>query len=211
MKKIRTWQLCRTGTFGQDGARITEKDLREIVETFTPTRPITIGHDAAHGDNFPKFGDVLLIDGIYDDARQYLAHLIRTMEIFVRNQKSKEYFRITVTPNDSADGIESLAWASYSGDWYSFDIYYDKKLDEIQKRIAIAHELGHLFYDVISETSEQADRETLSTVFGIAAMLHKYQCKSDAPLYASEEELVSKFKLLQNRTEDILNVSGFKE
>jgi len=39
------------------------------METFTPTRPITIGHDAAHGDNFPKFGDVLLIDGIYDDAR----------------------------------------------------------------------------------------------------------------------------------------------
>lgn len=69
MKKIRTWQLCRTGTFGQDGAKITEKDLREIVETFTPTRPITIGHDAAHGDNFPKFGDVLVIDGIYDDAR----------------------------------------------------------------------------------------------------------------------------------------------
>lgn len=69
MKKIRTWQLCRTGTFGQDGARITEKDLHEIVETFTPTRPITIGHDAARGDNFPKFGDVLLIDGIYDDAR----------------------------------------------------------------------------------------------------------------------------------------------
>ena len=69
MKKIRTWQLCRTGTFGQDGAKITEQDLREIAETFTPTRPITIGHDAAHGDNFPKFGDVLLIDGIYDDPK----------------------------------------------------------------------------------------------------------------------------------------------
>ncbi len=69
MKKIRTWQLCRTGTFGQDGAKITEQDLREITETFTPTRPITIGHDAAHGDNFPKFGDVLAIDGIYDDPK----------------------------------------------------------------------------------------------------------------------------------------------
>lgn len=69
MKKIRTWQLCRTGTFGQDGATITEKDLREISETFTPTRPISIGHDAAHGDNFPKFGDVLAIDGIYDDPK----------------------------------------------------------------------------------------------------------------------------------------------
>lgn len=69
MKKIRTWQLCRTGTFGQDGAKITEQNLKEIAETFTPTRPITIGHDAAHGDNFPKFGDVLVIDGIYDDAK----------------------------------------------------------------------------------------------------------------------------------------------
>lgn len=69
MKKIRTWQLCRTGTFGQDGARITEKDLGEIAETFAPTRPITIGHDAARGDDFPKFGDVLAIDGIYDDPK----------------------------------------------------------------------------------------------------------------------------------------------
>lgn len=69
MKNIRTWQLCRTGTFGQDGARITEKDLGEIAETFAPTRPITIGHDAARGDDFPKFGDVLAIDGIYDDPK----------------------------------------------------------------------------------------------------------------------------------------------
>lgn len=69
MKKIRTWQLCRTGTFGQDGAKITDKDLQEIVETFEPTRPVSIGHDSAHGDSFPKFGDVLAIDGIYDDPR----------------------------------------------------------------------------------------------------------------------------------------------
>ena len=69
MKKIHIWQLCRTGTFGQDGAKITEKDLKDIVETFTPTRPISIGHDSAKGDNFPKFGDVLAIDGIYDDAK----------------------------------------------------------------------------------------------------------------------------------------------
>lgn len=141
---------------------------------------------------------------------EYLAHLIRTMEIFVRNQKNKEYFRITVTPNNSSGEIESLAWASYSGDWYSFDIYYDEKLDEIQKRVAIAHELGHLFYDVISERAEQSKKETLSTLFGIAAMLHKYQCKSDAPLYSSEEDLVEKFKLLNDRSNDILNMSGTK-
>lgn len=138
---------------------------------------------------------------------EYLAHLIRTMEIFVRNQKNKDYFRITVTPNNSSTGIADLAWAAYSGDWYSFDIYYDEKLDPVLKRVAIAHELGHLFYDVICETQEPFDRETLSTLFGITAMLHKYQCKTDAPLYSSEEALVSKFKLLQNRTEGKENIS----
>lgn len=141
---------------------------------------------------------------------EYLAHLIRTMEIFVRNQKSKDYFRITVTPNDSSTGIADLAWAAYSGDWYSFDIYYDEKLDPVQKRVAIAHELGHLFYDVISENPNQPDRETLSTLFGIAAMLHKYQCKSDVPLYSSEEDLIAKFKLLQNRATGTINTSGTK-
>ena len=70
MRKIRTWQLCRTGTFGQDGASITEKDLQEIMETFTPTRPISIGHDMARTDNFPKFGDVLVLEGIKDEGYQ---------------------------------------------------------------------------------------------------------------------------------------------
>lgn len=61
--------MCRTGTFGQDGAKITEQDLKDIESTFVPTRPISIGHDAAKSDNFPKFGDVLAIDGIYPDAK----------------------------------------------------------------------------------------------------------------------------------------------
>lgn len=68
MKKVRTWQLCRTGTFGADGARITARDLQEIQETFSPPRPVTVGHDGATGDRFPKFGDVVHIDGVYPDA-----------------------------------------------------------------------------------------------------------------------------------------------
>ncbi len=69
MKRVRTWQLCRTGTFGQDGARITEQDLKDISDTFAPPRPISIGHESARADNFPKFGDVLAIEGIFDDKR----------------------------------------------------------------------------------------------------------------------------------------------
>ena len=69
MRKIRTWQLCRTGSFGSDGATITEQDLKELLETFTPPRPISLGHDMAQGDSFPKFGDVLALDGIYSDPK----------------------------------------------------------------------------------------------------------------------------------------------
>ncbi len=68
MAKIRTWQLCRTGTFGRDGATITKKDIDELCETFTPPRPISIGHDMARGDNFPKFGDVLAVEKSEDGS-----------------------------------------------------------------------------------------------------------------------------------------------
>lgn len=67
MPRIRTWQLCRTGKFGQDGATITRQDLQDLMDTFTPTRPISIGHDMARGDSWPKYGDVLSLEGIRDD------------------------------------------------------------------------------------------------------------------------------------------------
>lgn len=98
MKNIRTWQLCRTGTFGQDGARITEQDLKEIAETFTPTRPITIGHDVAHGDNFPKFGDVLVIDGIYDDAK-HRGEKVLVAQVVLHPELEKQF-----SDKDDGDG-----------------------------------------------------------------------------------------------------------
>lgn len=67
MPRIRTWQLCRTGKHGQDGATITRQDLQDLVDTFVPTRPISIGHDMARGDSWPKFGDVLSLEGIRND------------------------------------------------------------------------------------------------------------------------------------------------
>lgn len=61
--------MCRTGAHGTDGAAITEQDLKEIVETFAPPRPVSLGHDMAKKDNFPKFGDVLMLEGIFNDPK----------------------------------------------------------------------------------------------------------------------------------------------
>jgi len=60
MSKVRRWVLCRTGTFGQDGSTITEKDIDELVETFPGRRPpVAIGHSMAYDDKMPQFGSIL--------------------------------------------------------------------------------------------------------------------------------------------------------
>ena len=49
-------ELAKTGMFGQDGTRVTAKDLRECAATFDGKAPVVLGHQLA--DWMPKFGDV---------------------------------------------------------------------------------------------------------------------------------------------------------
>ncbi|MEL3903501.1 MAG: hypothetical protein P1P63_00035 [Treponemataceae bacterium] len=55
---MRTLELARVGKWGVNSDEITEVDLADAVETFTPRRPVGIGHEAMHKDDAPKFGDV---------------------------------------------------------------------------------------------------------------------------------------------------------
>lgn len=55
-------ELARTGQFGMDGTKLTLQDLREAVETFEGTAPISIGHQMAKEDWFPRFGSILSVD-----------------------------------------------------------------------------------------------------------------------------------------------------
>lgn len=59
MRKLRTLEIAKAGTWGKDGATITKQDLAEVKETFQGKRPVVIGHDGAADDKAPKFGDVL--------------------------------------------------------------------------------------------------------------------------------------------------------
>nr|DAM44754.1 MAG TPA: capsid scaffolding protein [Bacteriophage sp.] len=58
MRTIRTLELARVGSWGKNSDPITEQDLRDAVETFTPRRPVGIGHDAMRKDDAPKYGNV---------------------------------------------------------------------------------------------------------------------------------------------------------
>jgi hypothetical protein len=60
--RIRTLELARTGTWGQDGATITRQDLAEVKANFAGTPPLTLGHIRQGQAEGPRYGRVLAVD-----------------------------------------------------------------------------------------------------------------------------------------------------
>ncbi len=126
---------------------------------------------------------------------QYLAHIIRTIEEYVRNKVSGAgFFRITCKPIKNNAKVKGLASATYQKP-YSFDIVYDDSMPEINKRVCIAHELGHLLVSVMFDQNyDRKPHEPLSSVYGILITLHKKYCKNTEKTKLSDEEIISDFK-----------------
>ena len=59
---LKRLELARTGQFGMDGTTLTLQDLQEAVETFEGTAPVSIGHQMAKEDWFPRFGSILTVE-----------------------------------------------------------------------------------------------------------------------------------------------------
>ena len=153
-------------------------------------------------DKFEKLYNNLLKDISY----QYLAHIIRTLETYIRENKGMNFFRITCNPAKPEEPAKGLAWGLYRPN-YSYDINYDETASEVQARVAIAHELGHLF--CIVELGSKADKssEPLSSLFGIIAMIHKFQMLNQKQHHKSEDDIIADFSLLRNRKNEVLNIS----
>jgi Zn-dependent peptidase ImmA (M78 family) len=150
-----------------------------------------------------------------DMKRQYLAHVIRTMEERLRQISGNEMFRIVCSPVDETSKILGIAGAQYFKNRY-FAIYYHPKTEEKQLRVLLAHELGHLFLIelVNSKFDQRYDEKTkiepLATIFGIFTIFDKnefYHNKTAPFKHKSPEEILSDFSLLRNRDNDILNIS----
>ena len=138
---------------------------------------------------------------------QYLAHIIRTMETYVRkNIKDAQFFRITCEPTpESNDALKGLAGATYH-ERHSFDIVYDKEMDGKDKRVCIAHELGHLFLVIMQKTGYDVKHEPLSSLYGLLTMIHKLHHKKNYyDAYKSVEALINAFLLLMNRNDGKFN------
>jgi Zn-dependent peptidase ImmA (M78 family) len=114
-------------------------------------------------------------------AKQYLGHSIRAMEQFVYAEKGKRSFHVRCM---ELDKILLPVYCDY--DSY-FLVWYPKNLNETEVRMAIAHELGHLFFNTkerrqaYDETAKK-NLEAVANVFGYFLLMGRnafYSGKED--------------------------------
>jgi Zn-dependent peptidase ImmA (M78 family) len=152
---------------------------------------------------------------VNDMKRQYLAHIIRTMEERLRKIPGNEMFQIICSPVDGNSKNFGIARADYYKGRY-FAIFYHPDTDEKQLRIMLAHELGHLFLVELYNSclnldfDENTMIEPRSTILGILAILDKndfYHNKTSPFKHPSPDAVLDDFVLLKNRDNNRFNVS----
>jgi Zn-dependent peptidase ImmA (M78 family) len=151
------------------------------------------------------FSDV--IGGV---KNQYLAHIIRCMESYIRKETGNPMFQINTFPIAPDSTVRNVGCAQYYPRRY-FSIFFHPGMDEKQLRVCLAHELGHLFLiELLNERKtdgsepldEKALTEPLSSIFGIFTIMdknHFYQEAASTYNHHSWRELVQAFVHLQGK------------
>jgi Zn-dependent peptidase ImmA (M78 family) len=148
-----------------------------------------------------------VIDGVKD---QYLAHVIRCMESYIRKETGNPMFQINTFPINADSPVLNVGCAQYYPKRY-FSIFFHPRMDERQLRVCLAHELGHLFIiellnEETTDGSNPLDKTTatepLSSIFGIFTIMdknHFYKEKALKLNHHSWEEIVQAFVRLQEK------------
>ena len=118
-------------------------------------------------DLFKKYTDLNSLN-----KKQYLAHIMRSLEEYIRVNCNAPFFRITCKASSANPALKGTGCASYKKR-QSFNIVYDSNLDPKSARVVIAHELGHLFWITLSEREYTDTHEPLSSIFGIFTIMDK--------------------------------------
>jgi Zn-dependent peptidase ImmA (M78 family) len=110
----------------------------------------------------------------------YLAHISRVLEIYFKEKTGNREFFIECKPFRINTPEQRGATSIYHR-FHRFAIYYDSTLSERERRINIAHELGHLYLlaryyaDTGKDSEPKFDRTTepLSSVFALFTISDK--------------------------------------
>jgi hypothetical protein len=139
---------------------------------------------------------------IKDVKNQYLAHIIRCMESFLRKKTGNPLFQINCYSLDPNSRFIDVGCAQYFQKQY-FTIFFHPKMSDKQLRVCLAHELGHLFLiellNDLNNKGETFDQSTLtepiSSIFGVFTVMEKND------FYKNQ---ISNIKLNHNTWDDIV-------
>jgi hypothetical protein len=150
----------------------------------------------------------IFVDVISGVKNQYLAHIIRSMELYIRKKTSNPMFQINCFPINPESPVLSVGCAQYFPK-RCFAIFFHPRMDDKQLRVCLAHELGHLF--IIELLNEGAAPQTydpktmtepLSSIFGIFTIMDKnnfYQDCAELFNHDSWQSIVTSFINLQHK------------
>jgi len=144
-------------------------------------------------DFFPVFKE------FYKTVRlQHLAHVIRALELRIREKEKNPSFRIEWKPMPNGDAIKSAVGLKWPGK-YGIVIPQELVNDLKKLRVHIAHELGHLYFSALHpENNDNKElNQDMANIFGAFAMLERSDFyKEKAPLMCSEnwEDVIKDFK-----------------
>ena len=161
-----------------------------------------------------SFREKFLSEGHSAFKLQYLAHLVRSMESYIRKEfKDHRFFRIELQPFRDDDPNLGVASAQRSPP-NTYIIYYHPAMDPKPLRICLAHELGHLFLSILTKKTSKEYRskesEALSWAFAALAIFDKtdfYLNKEKDFLYEEVHALSAGFRAMINREKGFLNSS----
>ena len=140
---------------------------------------------------------------------QYLAHIIRCMEFYIRKETNNPIFQINCFPLDPNSPLINVGCAQYFPGKF-FTIFFHPAMEEKQLRVCLAHELGHLFIvELLNETMEEYGKlydektltEPISSIFGVFTIMdknHFYKERGRLLNHHICEDIVEDFVHLQN-------------
>ena len=152
----------------------------------------------------------IFVSVLSDVKNQYLAHIIRCMETYFRKLTKNKMFQINCYPLDPNSPVLNVGCAQYYPKKF-FSIFFHPKMDEIQLRVCLAHELGHLFLvELLNDSNkkyhEPYDEKTLtepiSSIFGIFTIMDKndfYKDYCQKLNHRKWENIIEDFLHLQNK------------
>jgi hypothetical protein len=119
----------------------------------------------------------LIVNGV---KKHYLAHIIRSMEEYLRKTTNNPMFQINCYPYDEKSPVLNVGCAQYFPKSY-FTVFFHPRMDDKQLRVCLAHELGHLFIiELLNNTDNNGKQftkdditEPLSSIFGVLTIMDK--------------------------------------